>query len=171
MVVAIAVGREGLNTLLVASQVVLSIVLPFVAFPLIYLTSSKSIMRVGKPVASQPNSPTRSPPNSPTLHCEDCEGHTTGEIDANTSPGTILDDGNPATICVVEKVNNGVVQEKQDVVLSNPVADEDSVPGEVDIEFVDYSNGWLTTVVVSLIFFVVLAANIYVIVMLGLGNT
>ena len=49
MAVAIAVGRPGINTLLVASQVALSIVLPFVAFPLIWLTSSKSIMRVKKP--------------------------------------------------------------------------------------------------------------------------
>lgn len=49
MVVAIAVGRSGLNLLLVASQVALSVVLPFVAFPLIMLTSSRSVMRVRKP--------------------------------------------------------------------------------------------------------------------------
>ncbi|KAJ7755070.1 natural resistance-associated macrophage protein-domain-containing protein [Mycena maculata] len=51
MAVAVAVGRPGINTLLVVSQVVLSIVLPFISFPLIYLTSSKSIMRVRKPDA------------------------------------------------------------------------------------------------------------------------
>jgi metal iron transporter len=49
VVVAIAVGREGINTLLFASQVVLSVVLPFVAFPLIYLTSKEAVMRVQKP--------------------------------------------------------------------------------------------------------------------------
>ncbi|KAF8971491.1 natural resistance-associated macrophage protein-domain-containing protein [Flammula alnicola] len=49
VIVAIAVGRQGINTLLVASQVVLSIVLPFVAFPLIYLTSREDVMRVRKP--------------------------------------------------------------------------------------------------------------------------
>jgi metal iron transporter len=47
--VAIAVGRPGINTLLVASQVALSVILPFVAFPLIFLTSSKSIMSVRRP--------------------------------------------------------------------------------------------------------------------------
>lgn len=46
VIIAVAVGREGVNTLLVASQVVLSIVLPFVAFPLIWLTSSRIVMRV-----------------------------------------------------------------------------------------------------------------------------
>lgn len=51
MVVAVAVGRPGINTLLVASQVVLSIVLPFITLPLIYLTSSKTVMSVRKPPA------------------------------------------------------------------------------------------------------------------------
>jgi metal iron transporter len=49
MVVAIAVGRSGIDTLLVASQVVLSITLPFVTLPLIYFTSSKRIMSVRRP--------------------------------------------------------------------------------------------------------------------------
>ncbi|GLB43763.1 putative natural resistance-associated macrophage protein [Lyophyllum shimeji] len=49
MVVAIALGRSGIDTLLVASQVVLSIVLPFITFPLVYCTSSKTIMSVRKP--------------------------------------------------------------------------------------------------------------------------
>ena len=46
MLVAIIMGKNGLNTLLVASQVVLSFVLPFVAFPLVYITSSPKFMRV-----------------------------------------------------------------------------------------------------------------------------
>ncbi|KAG8727787.1 hypothetical protein FRC12_022224 [Ceratobasidium sp. 428] len=49
MVVAIAIGRQGIDTLLVASQVALSIVLPFVIFPLVYLASSGVVMRVPKP--------------------------------------------------------------------------------------------------------------------------
>ncbi|RDB15676.1 Manganese transporter pdt1 [Hypsizygus marmoreus] len=49
MVVAIAVGRSGIDSLLVASQVVLSIVLPFIVFPLVYCTSSKAVMSVRRP--------------------------------------------------------------------------------------------------------------------------
>lgn len=57
MVVAVAIGRSGINTLLVASQVALAIVLPFVTFPLVFLTSSKKIMSVRKPQAtSEPGS-------------------------------------------------------------------------------------------------------------------
>ncbi|KAI6012578.1 smf Mn2+ and Fe2+ transporter [Pisolithus orientalis] len=54
MIVAIAVGPNGINALLVASQVVLSIILPFITFPLIYLTSTSRFMKVRK--SSQPSS-------------------------------------------------------------------------------------------------------------------
>ena len=54
MVVALAMGRSGIDQLLVASQVVLSIVLPFVIFPLMWLTTSKKIMSVKK---SEPDLP------------------------------------------------------------------------------------------------------------------
>ena len=60
MVVALAMGRSGIDQLLVASQVVLSIVLPFVMFPLVWLTTNKKIMSVK-----------RSEPDLPTLTVDD----------------------------------------------------------------------------------------------------
>ncbi|KAF9447856.1 natural resistance-associated macrophage protein [Macrolepiota fuliginosa MF-IS2] len=48
VVVAIAVGKQGINSLLIISQVILSLVLPFITLPLLYCTSSKMIMRVRK---------------------------------------------------------------------------------------------------------------------------
>lgn len=51
MIVAIAVGRRGIDALLVASQVVLAITLPFITFPLLYLTSSRAIMKVRVPTS------------------------------------------------------------------------------------------------------------------------
>ncbi|KAI5998054.1 smf Mn2+ and Fe2+ transporter [Pisolithus albus] len=64
MVVAIAVGPNGINALLVASQVVLSIILPFVTFPLVYLTSSSRIMKVRKPPQLSPRTVTSSDSNT-----------------------------------------------------------------------------------------------------------
>jgi metal iron transporter len=46
MVVVIAMGRSGISQLLVVSQVILSIVLPFIVFPLVWLTANKDIMNV-----------------------------------------------------------------------------------------------------------------------------
>ena len=67
MVVAVAVGRSGVDALLVASQVVLSIVLPFILFPLLFCTSSKAIMSVKKTksrtAGAQPITGTSATPN------------------------------------------------------------------------------------------------------------
>ncbi|KZT35828.1 natural resistance-associated macrophage protein, partial [Sistotremastrum suecicum HHB10207 ss-3] len=43
-IIASALGRSGIDSLLVASQVVLSFVLPFVIFPLVWLTSKEDVM-------------------------------------------------------------------------------------------------------------------------------
>ncbi|KAL8277268.1 hypothetical protein RQP46_010337 [Phenoliferia psychrophenolica] len=45
-IVAGAGGREGVNSLILLSQVGLSLLLPFVTLPLVYATSTKKIMRV-----------------------------------------------------------------------------------------------------------------------------
>ena len=62
VIVACILGENGINALLVASQVVLSIVLPFIIFPLVWLTSSSHVMSV-KSTASTSSSPT-SPPDT-----------------------------------------------------------------------------------------------------------
>lgn len=59
MVAACVAGRSGLSNMLVASQVALSIQLPFAVVPLVYLTSRKSAMKLdlvveGKEVDSIP---------------------------------------------------------------------------------------------------------------------
>lgn len=54
VIVAVSVGQEGINGMLVASQVVLSIVLPFIVLPLVWLTSSRTVMRVYSPAPTLP---------------------------------------------------------------------------------------------------------------------
>jgi len=66
MTVTIVVGRNGIDALLVASQVILSIILPFIVFPLIYLTSSSRIMRVPKTYLDCPNNSSPDPLESST---------------------------------------------------------------------------------------------------------
>ncbi|KAH7915686.1 natural resistance-associated macrophage protein-domain-containing protein [Hygrophoropsis aurantiaca] len=130
MIVAIAVGPAGIDTLLVASQVVLSIVLPFITFPLIYLTSSKRIMSVRKSTAL-----------------------------------STLNVPNPAAPPDVDPASNS-----NDIDI--PVA---TVPAE-DIEavnasdMVDFSSGKFMTGVGYLIWIVIVVANVYVLVTLGMGE-
>ncbi|KAI0033957.1 natural resistance-associated macrophage protein-domain-containing protein [Vararia minispora EC-137] len=98
MVVATAVGRNGVDTMLVASQVALSIVLPFVIGPLILLTSSKVVMRVRRtPIPAQDkksdtmsDANLNSPPRASTT-VQDAEHGATGEfIDFSNSWLTIV---------------------------------------------------------------------------------
>ncbi|KAJ3490516.1 hypothetical protein NLI96_g1397 [Meripilus lineatus] len=161
MVVAIAVGRNGIDALLVASQVALSIVLPFVAFPLIYLTSSKSMMRVRKP--QSPAVPQASPVEISEKEKEAITEHVADADEGTWYPGR--------TAVEIEDIPSSVD-------ISAP-QEEDRQPANEEVlphdetekgEFIDYSSGWFITSLVSLIFFIVLAANVYVIVMLALGK-
>lgn len=121
MAVAIAVGRDGVDALLVASQVALSIVLPFIVFPLLLLTSSSSVMSVKKPRHLEDDNP-------------DAKLSTT--MSATTMSAT------PAALPDLE--------------------------GAEDV--VDYSNGRIAMTFGWLLWIVVVAANLYAIVSLGMGQ-
>jgi metal iron transporter len=119
--VAAAMGGKGLNTMLVASQVVLSVVLPTVIFPLVYLCSRKDIMTVLGPEV---------------------------EIESETTP---VGEGGP------EGRSGGVngSEERRE---------------NVERREKSYKSPKWVTVLGYLLTFVVLLANVYVFVQLGLGN-
>lgn len=136
LVVAVAVGRPGIATLLVASQVVLSIVLPFVTFPLILLTSSKQVMTVYEEVE-----PVRTSASSDT---------------ASASEQASKDESDKDDI-VVATVTETVTETSVDVerAVGKPV---------------DFSIGKVMVVIGWVIWVIVVAANVYAIVELGLGQ-
>jgi metal iron transporter len=138
VVVAVAVGRDGINALLVASQVVLSIVLPFVAFPLIYLTSSEVVMRVRvtPPDVIQSETPPVQP-SVPALNSPSEEIQEIQEIQEDLGAATIQLEDAPG-YC-------------------------DGIP-----EVIDYSNGLLLATLSYAIWGVIFIANVYAIVMLCL---
>jgi len=126
MVIAIGLGMPGINALLVASQVVLSIVLPFVISPLLYCTSNKAIMSVRK---------------------------TRTEMIVDTPE---------VTLTAIDVAPEGLVQRR----------DQDSSTAEraeVD-EVVDYSNNKFVIAIGVLSWLIIVVANVYVIVELGLGG-
>ncbi|KAJ8296464.1 Manganese transporter pdt1 [Rhodotorula toruloides] len=67
LAVAVSVGRQGIDALLVGSQVALSIVLTFVMIPLIIFTSQQSVMAIPHTPSSLPSAPSApSPAPSPS---------------------------------------------------------------------------------------------------------
>lgn len=138
MAIAIGLGMPGINALLVASQVVLSIVLPFIISPLLYCTSKKAIMTV----------------------CKTRTGTGTGA-------GMIVDDATPEVRFSVDDVpvrDSSGAERAVTVVVE--VMDSDSN----EMMKVDYSNNKLVIVVGVVSWLIIVMANVYVIVELGLGG-
>ncbi|OSD05931.1 natural resistance-associated macrophage protein [Trametes coccinea BRFM310] len=157
MVVAIAVGRPGIDTLLVASQVALAIVLPFVAAPLIWLTSSKSVMSVRREELSPAESSASEQPTvSPMLSIHPVADRIEEVLppEAGSRP---MDEDEKETTVVVEKVEHA----------SHDTEEDASVAGD---SYISFANHWSITSISAVIFLIILAANVYAIVMLALGE-
>lgn len=154
-------GRTGIDTLLVASQVALSIVLPFVAAPLIWLTSSKSVMSVRKPAAAMESMQTASQDVSPTLPTPAAGTGLPDAIEEVQLPaehGVVLGQLDEKSLATIEKHEHQLREIEEEISL-----DEDA--------YVSFASGWVVTTIAYLIFFIILAANVYAIVMLALGKT
>lgn len=136
MAVAIAAGRNGIDTLLVASQVALSIVLPFIIFPLLILTSSREVMSVKKPVRDDSKK-------------DDVRVGMAENVDPAVSPSLTL---SPSGLSGV-----GSVAALHDL--------------EGATETVCFANGRIVNICGWALFVVIVAANIYAIVTLGLGQS
>ncbi|KAI0670188.1 natural resistance-associated macrophage protein [Trametes maxima] len=157
VVVAVAVGRSGIDMLLVASQVALAIVLPFVAAPLILLTSSRAVMSVRRPSeesggpVSELSTVVQQQGPAPSV------ADAIEEISFASGPDPDALDEKVDTTAVVEKAAHRTRDAEEDA-----AAREDS--------YVSFANHWAVTAVSSVIFLIILAANVYAIVMLALGK-
>ena len=162
MVVAVAVGRQGIDSLLVISQVILSIVLPFVTFPLIYVTSSRAAMRVKKPRATQDSSNEKS--NSENMREKTFDDGNVAEV------RRVADDRSGSLdLPHMPKLGSGDVEvvDKQAKRADTDDTDGDSIE---EAEYVDYSNSWPLTIIAYVVWFVILLANMYMIVTMAMGD-
>jgi len=156
-IVSVSVGRRGLDGLLVGSQVALSIILPFVVFPLVWITSRQSgIMRVW---------------------VEDGEGRgRRGAVDVTAK--TNEEEPVPTTVgLAASSSSNGRLpfvsptsapsSPPHPVVDTAPPVPASLAPGGY---YEDFSSPWYMTVLGYTLAVVMLVANVYVIVELGLGQ-
>ncbi|KAJ3576131.1 hypothetical protein NP233_g623 [Leucocoprinus birnbaumii] len=177
MVVAIAVGRDGIDTLLVASQVILSIVLPFVAFPLIYLTSSEKIMRVRKtPLISKKEDVTEAPRKETPIPAPLSPTEITGDedtiVDGPGLPPPVTQPRRSDDYVTVEPISSPMereLNEKPDntVVSTSPTSSVAQKPKAlIENEFISFRSSRLVTGLAYAIWSVVLVANVYAIAIL-----
>ncbi|KIJ68683.1 hypothetical protein HYDPIDRAFT_81919 [Hydnomerulius pinastri MD-312] len=144
MIVALAFGRSGINTLLIASQVALSVVLPFVAFPLIYLTSSKTVMSVKVP--KQVSDKTDSASNQSQIPETVDQAHSLPAPESNE---------------IVEEIESSDIHEKTSKISK----------AQSESNMVDFSNSYIVSALAYAIWLVVLVANFYAVAVLGMGQT
>lgn len=157
VIVAGCVGRSGLNATLNASQVTLSILLPFLVFPLIYFTCKSSLMKINavdnQAVASQQDTMISSENMmSPTISGgimqeeENFSGGTIQEIGGEDNARDVNDDKKSETVRIIERA--GPAPEKT----------------------INYTNNWITTIVGCAVWLFIAILNVYLIVQLGLGK-
>ena len=149
VIVAAALGRAGVSTLLVISQVVLSIMLPFIVFPLLWFCSSKEIMSVKRKMSS-----TRSH-DSPTPSC------------AGSEPEKDIDSNDPQSLV---ETRSSDAQTLPVLTGKDPNTEVRSINVEAGQETIDFSIGIVSKVCGWVMWGLIVLANAYAIVTLALGE-
>jgi metal iron transporter len=176
LIVAVALGRPGIDALLVASQVVLSIVLPFVVFPLIYLSSSPAIMGVNKPREPAARCANELPSNIDLIVSEKHEE----EEQTYSLPSISLAASNYSSGAAQINTTGSVTEEERrpdDLLEVLAQGDDNCLPcglvlheGDAEADTLDFSNGRVLIFLGYLTWAVVVIANAYALVELALGN-
>ncbi|KAJ3878673.1 natural resistance-associated macrophage protein-domain-containing protein [Lentinula edodes] len=186
MAVAIAFGRPGINALLVISQVILSIVLPFITLPLLYLTSSKKFMRVERPCSC---CPTNSSPEMIPADLERVHSHPHEFSGNSDTPCHDLEEGyhSDPSIEISDKLSHPITPlsdlrwigsntTKSCEIVVNATANADTSAVVIEAHRcretqIDYSNNMFITLLLCGVWIVIAAANVYAIVALAMGQS
>ncbi|KAH7873259.1 natural resistance-associated macrophage protein-domain-containing protein [Lentinula edodes] len=186
MAVAIAFGRPGINALLVISQVILSIVLPFITLPLLYLTSSKKFMSVERPCSC---CPTNSSPEMIPADLERVPSHPHEFSGNSDAPCHDLEEGyhSDPSIEDSDKSSHPIAPSsdlcwiasnttKSCEIVVNATANVDTSAVVIEAHRchgtqIDYSNNMFITFLLCGVWIVIAAANVYAIVALAMGQS
>ncbi|CCE63819.1 hypothetical protein TPHA_0F03380 [Tetrapisispora phaffii CBS 4417] len=147
LIISICIGRSALSKALNSSQVVLSLLLPFIVAPLVYFTSSKKIMSLKVPVMNKRNEET-------SKSCADA-----GKQNDLTDPS-------------FQEARNDGTDIDCSVRSENITPNNSDVQGEEDNEYtmVDMSNNWAMTIVSGIVWIFLSLLNVYAIVELGISH-
>ncbi|GMG22148.1 unnamed protein product [[Candida] boidinii] len=140
IILVVISGREGLSSALNASQVVLSLLLPFVSAPLIYFTCNKKIMRVKI---------------DPILD----NSHVHGETGENYELETIFDDSSAFSDTVNPESQN-----------TNLISNQTNNNNSGAVLYKDMSNGPLITITSILIWGFISFLNFWLLFNMAIGK-
>ncbi|ORX36391.1 natural resistance-associated macrophage protein-domain-containing protein [Kockovaella imperatae] len=187
VIVAAAIGNNGINAMLVASQVILSIILPTAILPLVYLCSRKDLMTVEGPEFEENISPTA----VETPSCSDSNFDLPVEPSSSAGPSrntalrqTLSPSGSASSIHSSSTIRRPAAGARQDsdCIIGSEVEGSESLEravsdGTATVPRLDsvrrtksYASPMWVTVLGYVMFAIIVLANMYVIVELILGN-
>ncbi|VVT56176.1 uncharacterized protein SAPINGB_P004878 [Magnusiomyces paraingens] len=149
LIVTAAVGRKGLSQVLNASQTALSILLPFLVFPLVYFTCKPSVMCV----EVNPKKPAQVPQNCIPLQ-------DLGITKSDAGPSSLP---NSSTLEPTFSKESKKSKESKRFTVTET---EEPEPLRVN-----YTNGWFVMIFGYMVWLFIAVLNVYLIVQLAMGNT
>lgn len=149
VIVAAALGRAGVSTLLVISQVVLSIMLPFIVFPLLWFCSSSKIMSAKYKLSTAKHE------DNSTQSC------------TRSEPEKDVDVSSPQSLLETRSSDSQMLPALDGKDKNTIVTIVDAEAGEGTV---DYSIGIVSKVCGWLMWILIVLANGYAIVTLALGE-
>lgn len=178
LVVSASVGKSGIGQVLNASQVALSILLPFLVLPLVYFTSVNSIMTIGYCKTAGGEQKERSNPMK-----------TVEKLRNKAASRGIFREGKNSQSFETEATNRGIelgsvkrsginVSAERQEELSTTTADSNNETyrefgrvGAIPDGPVSYTNNWAMTIAGIAVWIFISLLNVYLIVQLGRGNS
>ena len=149
LVVAGAVGRKGLNQTLNASQVALSILLPFLVAPLVYFTCKQSVMTIPPASVEEAQAEAAAGATDAAMIAPDMSTHSQTE----------------------SRENNEEVGVTTTITRSQEPPEFRFRAGKLLTEAVSYRNNWFTAALAIAIWLFIAVLNVYLIVSLGMGRS
>jgi metal iron transporter len=155
IIIAAAVGKDGLTAALNGSQVALSVALPFISAPLIYFTCRNKFMTVH--------------PGRPTMTDLDDDSDDEDEvvavaIEANTAAGNVAE---ATTLSSTATPTSDSRNALNSVASPNNQTLEN---GQIEEEGVKFRNHWISIIFAIAVWLVITVMNVANLVLLGLGK-
>ncbi|CAG8534405.1 79_t:CDS:2 [Ambispora gerdemannii] len=143
LTIAIIKGGSGLNSMLVASQVALSLQLPFAVIPLVYFTSSKKIMKIDSQTFYQKNDNVTETEKSSS---PDNEKNNPSSLDNDKNNPSSLDNDN----------SNPIITPSTNIETASSILSEQS-------QFIDFSNPLWLIITASVVSFIIVGLDLYLV--------
>lgn len=159
LVVSACVGKRGISGVLNASQVALSILLPFLVLPLIYFTCQTSIMSIGVQSPDGIGLQESDSSNSPTTEVHSMTPFTERNIEVEDANAEVRPASQVSSMN--QEMENGTSNIKKQA----------GRVGSIPLKAVNFKNNWIMMIISVLIWLFIAILNVYLIVQLGMGRS